>query len=56
MSSTGRNGLESKGMDSKSEGCEIKSGEELNNFSKTKLSQLQLLSGGLIEMISYQLS
>ena len=37
MSSTGKNGLESRGMDSKSEGCEFKSGEELNIFSKTKL-------------------
>ena len=37
MSSTGRNGLESRGMDSKSEGCKFKSGEELNIFSKTKL-------------------
>ena len=37
MSSAGRNGLESRGMDSKSDDCEFKSGEELNIFSKTKL-------------------
>ena len=37
MNSTGRNGLESTGMDSKSEGCEFKSGEELHIFSKTNL-------------------
>ena len=37
MSTTGRNDLESRGMDSKSDGCEFKSGEGLNIFSKIKL-------------------
>ena len=68
MNSTGRNSLESRDADSQSEGCEFKSGKGLNIFSKTRLlvtvsfqvniyclyiSQLQILSGGLIEMISY---
>ena len=35
MNSTGRNGLESRDMDSK--GCEFKSGKELEIVSNTKL-------------------
>ena len=37
MNFTGRNGLESRDMDSKSEGCEFKFGKELKIFSNTKL-------------------
>ena len=37
MNSTGRNGLESRDMDSKSEDCEFKSGKELEMYSNTKL-------------------
>ena len=37
MNSIGRNGLESRDMDSKSEGCEFKSGKGLDFFSNTKL-------------------
>ena len=37
MNSIGRNGLESRDMDSKSEGCEFKSGKGLEAFSNTKL-------------------
>ena len=37
MNSIGRNGLESRNMDSKSEGCEFKSGKGLEAFSNTKL-------------------
>ena len=36
MNSTGRNGLESRDMDSKSEGCEFKLGMELDIFSNAK--------------------
>ena len=37
MNSTFRNGLESRDMDSKSEGGEFKSGNELQTVSNTKL-------------------
>ena len=37
MKSTGRNGRESRDMDSTSEGCEFKSGKELEIDSNTKL-------------------
>ena len=37
MNSTGRNGLESRDMDSKSEDYEFKSGKELEMFNNTKL-------------------
>ena len=37
INSTGGNGLESRDMDSKSEGCQFKSGKELEFFSNTKL-------------------
>ena len=37
MNSIGSNGLESRDMDSKSEGCEFKSGKGLETFSNTKL-------------------
>ena len=37
MNSIGRNGLESRDMDSKSESCEFKSGKEMETFSNTKL-------------------
>ena len=37
MNSTGRNSLESRDMDSNSEGCVFKSGKELEISSNTKL-------------------
>ena len=43
VNSTGRNGLESKDMDSKSEGCEFKSGKELEFFSNTKFAGKRIL-------------